>query len=372
MQPVAIPKLQQGTYTQMSVTIASATVNYIDPTTHANVQKTITRPFTVNVGLNPAMIVGSSAMVMNLDMDVAHSMNIDASGNVSMTPAFRAFANIASATAPDPEHGMMVHLIGSVSGTSGSTFTMTTLQGMQMSFTTGSGTQFQGMGGVGSMGNGMLLKIDSSLQPDGNMNANYVQQMMSSGGLMAMGIVGSFTGSPATQLNLTPMDGVGNGMMSSLLGNGMTANVSSSTAYTIDTVDADMHNLPFTPVFEATHIYAGQMISTLSASGMMSGGMMGGATQTAAAGQLECRGFNGTVANYNASSGAGTFTLTLATESAFTSLTRATSLTVFQQAGTQFRDLTAISNTMNLRVRRLLFYDAGVYKQVATKITAPQ
>ncbi len=97
------------------------------------------------------------------------------------------------------------------------------------------------------MSSGMLLVANGAMQPDGTMSANYVQQMMGSGGLMAMGIVDDVTGSPATQVNLTSVDGIGSGMMGSLLASGMTVSVSTSTAYAIDSVDVDMHNLPFTP-----------------------------------------------------------------------------------------------------------------------------
>ncbi len=114
------------------------------------------------------------------------------------------------------------------------------------------------------------------------------------------------------------------------------------------------------------------MISAVSSSGMMGGGMMGGGTQTATSVQLECRGFSGTVSNYSGTSGAGTFTLTLPSDSAFTSQTGATSITVFQQSGTQLRDLTSVTNMMSVHVRGLLFYDSGAYKLVATRITATQ
>jgi hypothetical protein len=381
MQPVAMPKLPQGTYTQMAMTISSAIVTYVDPTTHKAIQKTVAGPMTANIPLNPVLTVAGSAMVMNLDMDVAHSVSIDASGNVTMTPTFRPFANAAMANATDPEHGAMMHMIGNVSSVSGSSFMMSTLPGMQFTMGTSSGTQFQNMGGMGSMGSGMILMVNAMLQPDGTINAQYVQQMMGSGGMMAMGAVAAITGSPATQLSMVPMDGIGSGMMSSVLANGMTANVGSGTAYTIDLDGVDMHSLPFTPAFDGTHIFAGQNISTVSSSGMTGGGgMMGGGmggmmnagTQNASGVQLEMQGLNGTVSNYTVSSGTATFTLTVASDSVFASLTNATSVTVFQQTGTQLRDITSVANGATVHVRGLLFLDSGTYKLVAARIIAAQ
>jgi len=381
MQPAAMPKLPQGTYTQMAVTVSSATVTYVDPSTHNVIQKTVNGPMTASMTLNPVLTVGSSAMVMNLDMDVAHSISIDTSGNVTMTPTFRPFANTAIANATDPEHGGMMHMIANVSSTSGNNFTMSTLSGMQFNLAASSGTQFQNMSGMGSMNSGQILMVNAIMQPDGSINAQYVENMMSSGGLMAMGTVATVTGSPATQLSLVPMDGIGSGMMSSILANGMIVDVGSGTTYSIDKDGVDMNGLPFTPEFDATRIFAGQLVSSASSTGMMSGGgMMGGGmggmtnagTQTASAVRLEPQGLNGTVSNYSASGGTATFTLTAASDSSFASLTGATSITVFQQVGTQLRDITSVPNGSNVHVRGLLFLDSGVYKLVATRIVAAQ
>ena len=381
MQAVAMPKLPQGTYTQMSVIVSSALVTYLDPITHNAIQKTVSGPLTASIPLNPPLTVGSSAMVMNLDMDVARSVSIDASGNVTMTPTFHPFANAATASATDPEHGNMMHLIGNVNSTSGNSFTMSTLSGMQFNMATSGATQFQGMGGMGTMGNGLILMVDAMLQPDGSINAKYVERMMSTGGTLAMGTVASITGTPATQITLVPMDGIGSGMMPSVLANGIAVNVSRST-YSIDEDGVDMVGIPFTPEFDAMHIFAGQLLSSSSASGMTSGGgMMGGGlggmtnagTQNASALQLEPQGLNGTVSNYIASAGTANFTLTLASDSAFSGLTAGTtSIKVFQQAGTQLRDITTVANGAIVHVRGLLFLDSGTYKMVATRIVAPQ
>jgi len=365
----------------MAVTVSSATVTYVDPSTHNVIQKTVNGPMTASMTLNPVLTVGSSAMVMNLDMDVAHSISIDTSGNVTMTPTFRPFANTAIANATDPEHGGMMHMIANVSSTSGNNFTMSTLSGMQFNLAASSGTQFQNMSGMGSMNSGQILMVNAIMQPDGSINAQYVENMMSSGGLMAMGTVATVTGSPATQLSLVPMDGIGSGMMSSILANGMIVDVGSGTTYSIDKDGVDMNGLPFTPEFDATRIFAGQLVSSASSTGMMSGGgMMGGGmggmtnagTQTASAVRLEPQGLNGTVSNYSASGGTATFTLTAASDSSFASLTGATSITVFQQVGTQLRDITSVPNGSNVHVRGLLFLDSGVYKLVATRIVAAQ
>jgi hypothetical protein len=82
-----------------------------------------------------------------------------------------------------------------------------------------------------------------------------------------------------------------------------------------------MSNLPFTPAFDGTTVFKGQRIETVSSTGMMQGGgmggMMGGATITASEIDLEQQGLSGTVSGYTGNSAPTTFTLTVASDSAF-------------------------------------------------------
>lgn len=99
--------------------------------------------------------------------------------------------------------------------------------------------------------------------------------------------------------------------------------------------------------------------------------MMGGSSAgvvTASQIELEQQGFSGTVSNYAANGSQATFTLTLASDSAFTTLTGASTITVFQQAGTTLSGLTSVANSTTVRVRGLLFFDGGTWKLVASRI----
>src|SRR5262249_18046282 len=170
-------------------------------------------------------------------------------------------------------------------------------------------------------------------------------------------------------------DGAGTGMMGSSLAGTMTIDVSPTAAFTIDSDNVDMSNLPFTPRFDGTTVFKGQRVEAISSTGMMSGGgmggMMGGGTINASVIDLEQQGFSGTVSGYTGSGPATTFTLTLAADSAFATLTGATTLTVFQQPGTELRGLTTVGNGNTVHTRGLLFFDAGAYKFVASRIAAP-
>jgi hypothetical protein len=166
------------------------------------VQKSVRGPMTANVNFSPNLSVGTSPMVLNLDMNMASSVSIDNSGNVTMTPTMTASMNACcTGNSQGPQNGGMEHMTGTVMSFSGSSFTMSMMQSSQnISVTTGSNTQFGGMGGMGGMSNGMIVMVDATMQPDGTFIAQKVESMMSmSGGSMADGLVTSLTGSPLTR-----------------------------------------------------------------------------------------------------------------------------------------------------------------------------
>lgn len=374
MQPLSQLAVPPGNYTHARMTIASAVVSYIDPISHNLVQKTVTGPFTAMINFNTPMNIAGTPTVLNLDMDMASSFSSDSAGNVTMTPTFgQSLGTIGAGNALDPEHGGMQHLIGSFSSSSGTTFSMSTLMGATtISFQTDGSTVFQGgLSGMGMMSNGMIMKIDAVMQSDGTVMAKTVTRMADPGGMMGGGFLSAMTGNPATKLTVIDQNGMGAGMMASDLANMMTANVSSGTVYRIDSDLMDLSGLPFTPVFDSSHIYAGQRVDVESGGGMMSGGMGSGMMSVNASEvDLEQQGFSGVVSNYSALGAKATFTLTVASDSAFATLTGSTAITVYQQSSSELFGLSSIANGNTIRVRGLLFDDAGTWKLVCSRIMA--
>ena len=375
--PLMMQSIPQGTYNAMSITLSSATVTSMT-SSHSPAQQVFSTPMTVNIPLSTPLTVGSNAMVMNLDLNLSTSVGTGSGGAITFTPTFDASAETATGNASaTPEQGGMMQLVGNVTGMSGSTFTMGTLQGMSMLLATGSNTQYQGMNGqtmsnMGMMSRGQIMTVNATLQPGGTWTANSVTAMMGSGGVMSIGMITATTGSPVTQMTMFPDNGIGAGMMASLLANGMTVNVGGSATYGIDDAGVSMSGLSITPQFDASHMAAGQNIAAASSGGMFSGGgMMGGGmmnmgSMTAAGFELEPQGLSGTVAN---ASGSG-FTLSLPSGSAFTLLTGASSITVYQTSQTQMKGLTAATNGQNVAVYGYLFFNAGSYNFVAMQIAS--
>ncbi len=311
-------------------------------------------------------------------MDMGSSVSIDSSGNVTITPAFTAMMN-SLASGQNPWQGWMQHMVGSVASASGSQFTMTSLMGLQnATFNTNSNTQFVSLSGMGMMSSGMIVAVDASTQADGSLVAQRVESMWGSGGMMGGGVIAGITGNPPTQLSIVANNGIGGGMMMPAISGDITVNVSGSTPYSFDSDNVDLANLPFTPTFDSSTVTKGQKVDVLSGGTMtlggMGGGMMGGTvfgTLTASQVRLEQQGLHGTVSNYSASGSQATFTLTLAPDSAFATLTGTSTITVYKQNGTQMHNLSAIANGNQVGVRGLLFYNGGSYKLVSTWIVAP-
>jgi hypothetical protein len=371
--PLAMAGVPQGSYTGITMTFGASTVTYVDSTTGLPVQRTLPGPMTTTVMFGSPLVVGTMPMVVNLDMNMAASVGIDAVGNVSMTPSLRGFHNPAVTGSADPEDGGMHGLTGMVGNVGGTTFTLTTMQGMPgASLAIGTGTQYAGMSGMGMMGGGILMSVDATMLPDGSWMANRVQLRMAAGGAMAAGVVTSLTGTPPTQLVLVMHDGSGSGMMAANLAGTTTVNVADTTTFSIDTRDVDLTNLPFTPRFDRATLSLGQRIETFSVGQMMQGGgmqgMMGGGTLTATSIYLGQQGLRGTVSAYAQSGSQGSFTLTLPADSAFAKLTGATTVTVYQQASTKLRGVSNITNGSVVQVRGLVFQDAGLFRVVAGRI----
>lgn len=376
MQPIAMIPTPQGTYTGASISIGSATVMYMDPTFGVPVQATIPGPISANVSFSSPVTVGSTPMAIGLDLNLASSVMMSATGAFSMTPVFNVTVGAQGSGNPrDPSNGGIDGLMGMISAVSGSSFTMTSMQAAQgFTFATNSSTVFDGTS-MSTMTSGMLVLVDATLQSDGTLLASRVQSMMGAGGVMGGGIITAVNGQPPTSLTMVMQNGAGMGMTSSMFASGVTIDLSGSTTYEIEADNVDMTGLPFTPVFDAGHIYAGQSVMPVSATGMMSGGSMGGGmmgsmagTMTASNIELEPQGLSGTVATAITSGAQTSFTLTLPTGCAFTTLTGATSVTVYQQPQTVISTGSSIAGGSTVHVFGLLFQDGGQWKMVAARM----
>jgi hypothetical protein len=373
--PLAVANVPHGTYSGATMTFGAATVMHMDPATGQALQRQVAGPMTSHVTFGSPLVVGTAPMVVNFDMNMWASVNIDSAGNVSMSPALTAHHNAAVAGSQHHEQGGAHGLVGVVGGTGTNSFTLSMMQGLGgIPLTTHTGTQYVGTGGQHMMGAGQIVSVNASLQADGTWIANYVQSRMASGGAMSSGVIATVTGAPPTQLVLVMHDGAGAGMATSSLAGTTTVSIGDATAFAIDGTSVDLANLPFTPRFDRATVAAGQRIEALSTSQWSQGGgmhgMTGGGAVTATSVRLAEQGLRGTVSGYTPAGTGATFVLTVPSDAAFARLTGKTSVTVYERAATLRTGAANITNGSVVQVRGLLFVDAAALRLVASRIRA--
>jgi hypothetical protein len=326
------------------------------------------------VPFSPAITIGSTPSILNIDFNVANSLLTSSTGAIvaiSFSPS--SFTVSASGVAPEAsqEHdsGEIECLNGTISNVTGTSFGLNVGQsGAQLTFATDSTTQFTGGLTTLAASVNQVVKIEGVTRSDGTLFAKEVEGVEGQTGAEINGVIIQVT--PSTSLSIVAQDGNGAGMDTTKVGAGFTANVTGLAAskYVIDIHGMDLSGLtvpgPSFP-FDATTIHGGQRVEvdTVNAIPTASGVI------TTDKVRLEQQAFNGTVANFVAGTGGkATFDLTLPLDSYLTTITGQTVVHVFQQAGTDNRFGT-ISNTNFLRVRGLLFWTGTTFNLIARRIT---
>lgn len=374
MEPIAVITAPQGTYTAASITIASCNVAYIDPTTRTLQQKTIAGPITTTIPFTSSVTVGTTPYAFNFDLDLENSVTMDNTGNLHLSPAFH-FSSGPQGTgnATSARNGGMRQMMGVIAGTSSNSFTIVPLQATNtFTIMTNTATQFRGnVSTMAMLSKGMGVLVTAALQADGTLLATRIHSRMNSGGIMGGGIITAVTGQPATQLTLVMQNGAGASILTSYLSQILTVNLTSNTKYDIDDDRIDITHLPFQPLFNASNIYAGQSVLPVSDAGITVSGTSGTAgTITASSVRLEEQGFRGTTDVAITPGASGTFILTLMPGCAFTTLTGADKILVYQLTGTNVESTTVIPTGTTLRVHGLLFKNAGQWSLIASTIAS--
>jgi hypothetical protein len=183
MEPMALISAPQGNYTGATMTIASCNVTYLDPTTHAMVQKTISGPFNATIPFASSVTLGTTPLAFNFDLDLEHSVTMDGSGNLQFSPKFQTSTGTQTAAGNNgygSRNGGMQRMMGVVSSSTANSFNIIPLQATNtFTFAVNSATQFQGRASnMAMLGAGMGVLVSATLQPDGTLLATRVRASM--------------------------------------------------------------------------------------------------------------------------------------------------------------------------------------------------
>ena len=353
-EPLTLANVPQGTYNGATLTVSNPEIVVINGTTPTKVPATLSST-TVTVSF-ANIVVGSSPIFINFDLDLANSVTLNGTPITSATvnPKF----NVTSATTPpaggeageDNDNGEFeVH--GSVKSISAPNFTVTT-NSTDITVATDSNTQFKdGITQLSDLKVGDIVEVEGITKSDGSHLATRVEREGGSNGEEIEGLISALD-NPLTTITLIHQEdstGTSNSPVT------VPVTVNANTVYSVRT---DKLNLGGSvPAFDATHIGKGQRIegdANSSATPLL-------ATKI----KLREQALLGTIAASPAPTASG-FTLTLSPTSAFATLSGATSVAVTIPSAANVK--VPLTAGATVRVRGLVFFNAGTYSAIAVRV----
>lgn len=318
LEPLRILNLEQGSYTSATITVSNPEVKVIDAGSGLPVELNSTlASSTATVNFNPAITIGATPTSLNFDFNLAASVVI--SGNsATITPTFSAGAlPIAAQNDQDDDTGEIEDIVGSVTGVSGSSFTIAVTQTAQtLTFTTNANTEFDlPLTGVVSLTVGLIVDVDAVSLADGSLLATEVEtEVEDNDALEIEGLVTGITGAPPTSFRVVVQDLAAPGATVPALGATVNVNLDASTNFKVDDEDVDLNNLTFSTLFINTTLAVAQKVE-VDADTPATDNLLADKVK------LSEQTLRGTVSNLASAGGQSTFTLTAAADSAFARLT---------------------------------------------------
>jgi Domain of unknown function (DUF5666) len=239
---------------------------------------------------------------------------------------------------------------GSVTNIAAPNFTIQT-KTSTITFATDNNTQFKdGITSLSQLKVGDIVEVDGMTKPDGSKLATKVEVESSQSGEEAEGVITAVTGAPATQITIAHQVDSSSSTTPPVT---VDITINASTAFSVRTDNLNLGGS--VPAFDASHIGKGQRVEADAGSS---------ATTPIVASKLKLReqGLVGTVSGASASG----FTLTLNSSSAFATLTGQSTIAVSVVSGTNLK--VTPTNTNTVRVRGLIFVNAGSYSMIASRV----
>jgi hypothetical protein len=361
-EPFIAGNLPQGTFSAANLTLVNSELTFLTATgtaVHINGPASAS----VTIPLSPSLTIGSSPLVLNIDVNVGASITTAAGvvNGIAFTPAsfnINAKAPGVAANQQDDD-GEIEDVQGTVTAVNGSSFTFKVGQtGSSMTFNTDGTTQFKdGVTSVASLLN-QVVTVEGFTRADGSLFAKEIEGLESSTGGEIEGLITAISG---TTLTVNAHDGIGSGMDDTKVGASFSVNIAGLNAskFRVKNGNGFGGGLPTaTFPFDATTIHQGQRIEVDTdspvppANGAISPDKI----------NLQQQGVSGVVANASAN----IFDINLATDSALRTISGQTVVHVTTNASTDAR--VAVANGDTVQVRGLLFWNGTSWQMIARRI----
>jgi hypothetical protein len=361
-EPFIVGNLPQGTFSAANLTLANSELTFLSSTgtpVHINGPASAS----ITVPLSPNLAIGSSPLVLNIDVNVGASISTAASvvNGIAFTPAsFNITAKAPGvASNQQDDDGEIEDVQGTVTAVNGSSFTFKVGQtGSLMTFNTDATTEFKdGVIGIAGLLN-QVVTVEGFTRPDGSLFAKEIEGLENNNGGEVEGLITSISG---TTLTVNAQDGIGNGFDDTKIGASFSVNIAGLNAskFRVKPGNGFGGGLPSaTFPFDATTIHQGQRIEVDTdaavppANGAINPDKI----------NLQQQGVSGVVAN----AAANTFDINLATDSALRTISGQTVVHVTKTSSTDSR--VAVANGSTVQVRGLLFWNGTSWQMIARRI----
>jgi hypothetical protein len=355
--PLTHISLPQGTYTAVSIFVSHPEMTLVDNTGTIVKLEVPLANGSASTNVNPPLVVGANAVSINVDINVAQSVTFDFTGAASVvlvaTPSFA----VVAPSENDPATGKIEDIRGTVQSVSGDSFVLAIAGGAQtLTFHTSNNTIFEGITGITALFNGVAVEVGGKAQADGSLFADKVDVEVTRVGEMELkGMITSLSAAPLTSFRMVVHESEGLSNQKPALGTTTLIGVDSRTRFRVNGSNTNLSNVPFPTNFDAASLSSGQEVE-------VSTEQTTGNSQEAGAITLHEQSLTGVISNVLRSDSGTTFLLTLPADSAFATLTRRSSLTIFL-AGSK-----ALTDGTRAQVRGLLFGGSN-YRMVASRVT---
>lgn len=371
--PISTATVPQGSYSSVSVTLSDTQVIFVDPTGSINqlsfpgTAPALVINFNQSVGIN-------APVILNFDLNLAQSVQL-VNGAITVNPVVTAsLAALPSTNQQSEESGELEDVSGTVTSvsTASNSFQMQTgFMTQALTIAVNGSTVFEGISGLSALTTNTIVDVDAVTQSNGSLLATKVEAEIENSTQVAQHVEGFVTFRGANQFSLVVQESLGSGAPS--LASVQTITVDSSTRFEFPSERVELSGLPFTLNFTSfSDLKVGQRVEVETTTSFAS---------PVAVVKLDLETLGGQVTSFVQNGNQALFTLLLPADalsgqpvSAFSLLSGAASVDVFQQPSTELKGLAAIVPGNSVRVRGLLFFDAisGRYKLVATRIAAPE
>jgi len=364
-EPLFTPAIPEGTYASVTLTYSNAQVAYIDPTLKQVVLATATLANTSQtITFASPVTVSNTTTSLLLDYLVANSVSISGS-TVTVTPAFHVMPAPISAQPTNGTNGLLSGVKGKVTALGTNSFTLTNAEGLSLVIAVNTNTQYQGLSGFSALAVGALVEVDIEVQPNASFMALRVEEQVppNATAVLLVGPVTAVTGSPATSFTEMVRQKIGPTPTTTPVESD-TITINSSTQFLLP---GRYDNLvvggsPFTPTFNASTLFAGQVVAVAAPGGVTNNAATAGsvtlAPQTVA----------GTINSILAPICLGcwnTITLTLPSGSWLATITGKTTVTVLLPPGAQSIVAATPAVSTEVRFNGFLFNNNGTLTLIA-------